>query len=34
VANALEEVRSRASAVIGGNAEEGVATWLSAHALP
>jgi 5-amino-6-(5-phospho-D-ribitylamino)uracil phosphatase len=34
VANALDEVRRQASAVIGGNAEEGVATWLSAHALP
>ncbi|HEX4246470.1 MAG TPA: HAD family hydrolase [Pseudonocardia sp.] len=33
VANALDEVRGRASAVIGANAEEGVATWLSAHAL-
>lgn len=33
VANALVEVRRRASAVIGDNAGEGVATWLSAHAL-
>jgi len=34
VANALDEVRRQASSVIGGNAEEGVATWLSANALP
>jgi hydroxymethylpyrimidine pyrophosphatase-like HAD family hydrolase len=33
VANALEEVIRRATAVIGANSAEGVASWLSEHAL-
>lgn len=34
VANAVPELKARATAVIGGNNEDGVARWLEAHAQP